>query len=363
MSRYVIDKAKLVENIELLKKKAGVPIIGVVKGNGYGFGIKEFTSVLKENGIETFAVTEVADIAPLKEIVGGSKILVMRSTCVESEAEIIAKNGCIATIGSAQACRVMDEVSKRLGVKTKCHLKIDTGMGRYGFMPSDVDKAIECFKSENLEFIGVYTHFSSAFTNTALTKAQQILFEDTVKQIEKAGYSVGTRHCANSPALLNVEDICLDSVRLGSAFTGRVITKSRLPLNRIGRLEADIVDIKTVPAGYSVGYNGSFKTARETKIAIVPIGHYDGFGLAKERERITLRSILSLVKQFLQKKRLTVEINGRQYPVIGDIGLSHTAVDITGSDIKCGDTASVDISPLMVNPRIERVYSEGSQTQ
>ena len=357
MSRYVIDKEKLIENIGLLKEKAGVPIIGVVKGNGYGFGIKEFTSVLKENGINTFAVTEVTDIAPLKEIVSGENILVMRSTCVESEAEIIAKNGCIATIGSQEACRVMDKVSAELGVKTKCHLKIDTGMGRYGFMPSEINKAIECYKAENLEFIGAYTHFSSAFTNTALTRAQQILFEDTLKQIEKAGYSVGTRHCANSPALLNVNGVSMDAVRLGSAFTGRVITKSSLPLNRLGRLEAEVVDIKTVPAGYSVGYNGTFKTSRETKIAIVPIGHYDGFGLSKGKERVTVRSILSLIKQFLMKKHLTVEINGKAYPVIGDIGLSHTAVDVTGSDVKCGDTASVDISPLMVNPRIERVYN------
>ena len=357
MSRYVIDKAKLVENIELLKEKAGVPIIGVVKGNGYGFGIKEFTSVLKENGIKTFAVTEVSDIAELKEVLDNEDILVMRSTCVEEEARIIAENGCIATIGSTEACRVMNEVSAKLGVKTKCHLKIDTGMGRYGFMPSEIDKAIDCLKAENLEFTGAYTHFSSAFTNTALTKAQYVLFKDTIEQIEKAaGIKLATLHCANSPALLNVDGVSLDSVRIGSAFTGRVITVRKNELNRLGSLEAEIVDIKTVPAGYAVGYNGSYKTKRETKIAIVPIGHYDGFGLAKDKEAITIRSILSLIKQFLLKKRISVTINGKAYPVIGDIGLSHTAVDITGTDIKCGDVASVDISPLMVNPRIERIY-------
>lgn len=356
MSRYVIEKEKLIENIEILKKKAGVPIIGVVKGNGYGFGIKEFTAVLKENGIKTFAVTEVSDIPVLKEILDDEDILVMRSTCVEEEARIIAENGCIATIGSPDACRVMNEVSAKLGVKTKCHLKIDTGMGRYGFMPSEIDKAIECYKAENLEFTGAYTHFSSAFTNVALTKAQLVLFKDTMEQIKKAGYEVGTLHCANSPALLNADGVALDSVRLGSAFTGRVITRSNIGLNRLGRLEAEVVDIKTVPAGYAVGYNGSFKTKRETKIAIVPIGHYDGFGLAKDKEAITIRSILSVIKQFLLKKRISVNINGRNYPVIGDIGLSHTAVDVTGTDVKCGDIASVDISPLMVNPRIERVY-------
>ena len=104
MSRYVINRAKLNENIEIIKKKAGVPLIGVVKGNGYGFGIREFTLALKENGIKTFAVTEVTDIPVLKEILDGEDILVMRSTCLEDEAKIIAENGCIATIGSRRSC-------------------------------------------------------------------------------------------------------------------------------------------------------------------------------------------------------------------------------------------------------------------
>lgn len=356
MSRYIIEKTKLIENIKLLKSKAKVPIIAVVKGNGYGFGIKEFTSILKENGFKIFAVTEVTDIPVLKEILDDEDILVMRSTCIEEEARIIAQNGCVATIGSEEACRVMNKVSNELGIKTKCHIKIDTGMGRYGFMPSEISKAIKCYKAENLEFTGIYTHFSSAFRNKPLTKAQLALFKDCVNQIKKAGYETGMVHCANSPALLNVDDVCMDSVRLGSAFTGRVITKAKSGLNRLGRLEAEVIDIKTVPAGYSVGYNGTYKTKRETKIAIVPIGHYDGFGLTKEKEQIDFRYVLSVIKKFLKKQQMYVRINGRLYHVIGGIGLSHTAVDITGSDVKCGDTASVDISPLMVNPRIERIY-------
>lgn len=356
MSRYVIDKKLLEENIKLIKDKAGVPLIGVVKGNGYGFGIKEFSTILKENGIKTFAVTEVDDIAELKEVLDNEDILVMRSTCIEDEARLVAENGCIATIGSLNSATVMDKVSKDLGVKTKCYLKIDTGMGRYGFMPSEVESAIRCYDFESLDFIGAYTHFSSAFTNTELTKAQLAIFKDTMAQIEKAGKNVGILHAANSPALLNVSDVCLDSVRVGSAFTGRVITQSKTKLNRLGRLEAEVIEIKTVPAGYSVGYNGLYKTKRETKIAIVPIGHYDGFGLTKEKEIADLRSVLSQLKKYLNKKQMYVKIEGRMYSVIGEIGLSHTAVDVTGSDVKIGDTASVDISPLMVNPRIKRVY-------
>ncbi len=356
MSRYVIDKALLKENIETVKKKAGVDIIGVVKGNGYGFGIRELTAVLKESGIKTFAVTETDDIQELKAVLDNEDILVMRSTGIAEEAEIIAGNGCIATIGSLNAAKVMNEASARLGVKTKCHLKIDTGMGRYGFMPSQIEEAIKCYDMENLEFIGAYTHFSSAFRNRELTKAQLQLFKDAVEQIKKAGKEVGIIHAANSPALLNVEDVCLDSVRIGSAFTGRVITDSKIKLNRIGSLEADVIEIKTVPAGYSIGYNGLYKTKRETRIAIVPIGHYDGFGLTKEKEIADFHSVLSQLKRYLKKQQMYVKINERMYSVIGEIGLSHTAVDVTGSDVKVGDLAKVDISPLMVNPRIKRIY-------
>lgn len=356
MSRYVIDKKLLSQNISYIKEKAGVELIGVVKGNGYGFGIKELTQILIENGIKTFAVTEVDDIEELRQVAKEQDILVMRSTCIEDEAKIIAQNGCIATIGSSESAKVMDKVSKDLGVKTKCHLKIDTGMGRYGFMPSQVEEAIKCYDLENLEFTGAYTHFSSAFHNSELTKVQLEMFKDTMEQIKKAGKDVGILHASNSPALLNVEGVALDSVRIGSAFTGRVITKNKTKLNRIGSLEAEVIEIKTVPKGYAIGYNGLYKTKRETKIAIVPIGHYDGFGLTKEKEIADLHSVLSQLKKYLKKQQMYVRINGRMYSVIGEIGLSHTAVDITDSDVKIGDTASVDISPLMVNPRIKRIY-------
>ena len=356
MSRYVIDKEKLGGNIELVKKKANTEVIGVVKGNGYGFGIKEFTLALKEHGIKTFAVTEVSDIPILKEILDNEDILVMRSTCIESEAKIIALNDAIATIGSLNAAEVMNSVAKELGKTVKCHLKIDTGMGRYGFMPSEVEDAIKCYSFENLEFVGAYTHFSSAFRNPQLTKAQLTMFKDTMNQIKNEVGEIGIIHAANSPALLNVEDVCLDAVRIGSAFTGRVITKSKSGLNRLGTLEAEVVEVKTVPKGYSIGYNGTYTTKRETKIAIVPIGHYDGFGIGKEKELYDFRYVLSIFKRFLKKQQMYVRINGEMHFVIGGIGLSHTAVDVTGTDIKPGDLATVDISPLMVNPRIPRIY-------
>ena len=106
MSRYVIDKTALIENVHYLQKKAGVPIIGVVKGNGYGFGLTELALILEHCGITTLAVTEVTDIDPLRAVLQpNTDILVMRSTCVDSEARHIADTGCIATIWKCSRTR------------------------------------------------------------------------------------------------------------------------------------------------------------------------------------------------------------------------------------------------------------------
>lgn len=356
MSRFVIDKEKLVENIRIIKKKAGVPIIAVVKGNGYGFGMKEFSALLYENGIKLFAVTEVSDLAELRQSVGESEILVLRSTAVKEECLEILKHNAIAVIGSLDAAQAINDAARELGVMAKCNLKIDTGMGRYGFLPSQVEDAIKCYEYENLEFIGAYTHFPCAFTGNNVTKAQLEVFKDTMKKIEESVGKVGVLHCANSPALFNYSDISLDAVRIGSAFTGRIITNGKNELNRIGMLEAEVIETKTLPAGYSISYGSTYTTKHETKIAVVPFGHYDGFGLCPQREDYSVRSVFSTLKSFLKKEKIFIKINGKAYPIIGAIGLDHCTVDITGSDVKTGDIAQADISPLYVNPRIERVY-------
>ncbi len=358
MSRYIIEKEKLDENIEIIKAKAGGKVIGVVKGNGYGFGLKNMAAALVEHGIEMLAVTEIEDIAELKELNSDIDVLVMRSTCVEEEAEAIAKAGAIATIGSLSAAQVMSEASKKLGVETRCHLKIDTGMSRYGFTPAQIEEAVVCYSLDNLKFEGVYTHFANATISDELTEKHLEAFLGAVEKIKARVGDVGVLHAANSAAFLNLEKTHLDAVRIGSAFTGRVIARDKAGLNRLGCLEAEVIEVKTVPKGTPAGYNGEFRAKRETKIAIVPIGHYDGFGVGRENEAYTVRTILGTVKRFLKKQGLTMSINGKAYAVIGQVGLDHTALDVTGSEVKAGDIASADAQPLFVNPKIKRIIKK-----
>lgn len=95
--------------------------------------MSELALILARHGIKCFAVTEISDISELRQVLPEQDILVMRSTCVKAECEEIAKHNATACIGSLEAARVMNEVAKELDTKVKCNLKIDTGMGRYGF--------------------------------------------------------------------------------------------------------------------------------------------------------------------------------------------------------------------------------------
>lgn len=136
MTIYSIDSLKVEQNIQTLQRKAGVPLIAVVKNNGYGLGLEWLAKTTRDAGITQFAITELADISPLREIVGNdADILMLRSTALYEELKVIIENNCIATIGSSAAARALDLAANRLGIQARAHLKVDTGLGRYGFAP------------------------------------------------------------------------------------------------------------------------------------------------------------------------------------------------------------------------------------
>lgn len=362
MSEYIIKVDDVINNIRIVKGIAKTELIGVIKGNGYGFGMHFMAGLLKSEGISTFAVTEVTDLKLLrKDVLPDEDILIMRSTCIADEAKVIAEYDGTATVGSLESGRILNRIAKEMGKTVKAHLKIDTGMCRYGFTPAQIEQAIQTYREcDCISFTGIYTHFSSAFTNEKLTKAQIMNFNRCVEQIRQAGINPGKVHAANSPALLNVDDVSFDAVRIGSAFTGRVITKNKATLKRAGYLRSRIVEIKDVPKGTPIGYNGGYTTKRDSRIAIVPVGHFDGFGVEKAADTngfgVLIHTILSAGKRFLKKDRIAVSIHGKRAYVTGHIGLSHTAVDVTGTDAKPGDEVRIDLSPLFVNPQIKRIY-------
>ena len=328
MKAYIVEKLDLTENIRILRKKAqDTPIYGVIKGNGYGLGLTQLASHLKEGGIDRFAVTDVRDVETLREKGFQEEILMLEATCLPEELEILLSRGAVATVGDLDCAKAMAAVAEQAGRKFPCHLKIDTGMGRFGFLPEDTEAIDTVMAMEQLDIQGIYTHFHTAFASEEATKAQFAAFKAVCDRLSEKGYSL-IRHCCNSSAFLKYPEMHLDAVRLGSAILGRLSFPGDLGLRKIGWCEAPVELVRTLPKGHTVGYGAAWKAKRETTIAICGVGYFHGFGAEKGNDlfrfRDCVRGGLGYVKAFLKKKAIYVSVNGKSARVLGHIGMVGT---------------------------------------
>lgn len=170
----------------------------------------------------------------------------------------------------------------------------------------------------------------------------------------------GMLHCSESTAFLKYPMMNLNAVRIGSLIQGRTLVPVK-DLIKIGVFKSNIQEIKTVPKGYNISYGNMYKTKRETKIAVVPVGSMDGLNMKKDRDIFSLKeNLLSVgieIKKFFRDNHLKVLINGKKYNIIGRIGMYHCVIDITrADDILVNDEVILDIPPMQVNSMIRREY-------
>ncbi|MDR0889155.1 MAG: alanine racemase [Oscillospiraceae bacterium] len=350
MKAYVVENEALNYNIETLLERAnGVPIWAVLKGNGYGIGAVPLARRLREHGIDRFCVTELCEAQLLRENgFDSAAILMLRQTSCEEELKQLLDLRVILTVGSSQSAAAANKVAAARAQKAQVHLKIDTGMGRFGFLPTQVADLLAVYKLENLAICGVYTHFNCAFFNEKLTQEEFALFMQTVEAIRAAGMDAGTVHCCNSAAFLRHQGMHCDGVRIGSAILGRMPFTTTL--KPIGYAEACIDEIRELPKGHSTGYAALWKAKTPTRVAIVPIGWHNGFRvqyqLGTPRFRDALRMIYGGVCGVFRRSTAQIDVGGHRCPLIGQAGMLHIAVNVTGIDCKPGDIARIAINPL-----------------
>ena len=372
MKSLVINKNDLRHNIKVIKDLAKLEIlddngnkyklIAVVKGNGYGLGLIEYSKFLIDNGIQNLAVATMEEAIVLRKAGIKEDILMLSSTSIKEELKTLIENDIIITIGSKEAKNAVLEISKETNKKIRTHIKIDTGFGRYGFLYSDIKTIIESIKElENISIEGMYSHLSRPYyKKDKWTKKQFDRFIDVIEVLKLNDIDIKTYHICNSPGFLNFPEMHLNCARMGSAFLGRVAAENDVGLKKIGQLKTNITEIKTVPKGYNIGYLNSYKTKKETKLAIVQVGYMDGYNITMSTDMFRfvdkLRGLSQSIKRFLNKTNLKVTINDRKYNIIGKVGMYHLAIDITGSNIKVNDFVYLDINPLHVDSKIEREY-------
>lgn len=371
MNTLVINKEDLRHNINKIKeyaKKSGqddagkdVKIIAVVKGNGYGMGIVEYTKFLIDNGISMFAVSTMEEALKLRKEGIKEEILMLSSTAIEGDVRTLVKNKIILTIGSKEDIIIAEKIGKEENQTIRVHLKIDTGFGRYGFVYSKRDEMVEALKNiQNVKIEGTYTHFSISFFDEKYTKLQFKRFIDVIEVLKMNKIETGMLHVCNSSAFVKHREMHLNAVRIGSAFLGRLSFENNVGLKKIGYLESAVSEIKDLPKGFNVGYSNTYKTKTETKIAVIPCGYMDGINIINNRDMFRtidkLRYIVRDIKDFFKKQKIYIKIKDKNYEIIGRIGTYHIICNISNSDIKIGDKVIINVNPKFVDSSIRREY-------
>ena len=274
------------ENYESIKKHIpeGCKFLGVVKANAYGHGAYEVSKTLEEAGADYLAVSCLDEAVELREKGIKMPILILGHTPHRYVKELIDYD-LTQTIANLAKAQEYSEEAKKLNKTLKVHIKVDTGMSRLGFLIDGdyFDKGVshieESCKLANIYPEGIYTHFAvsdeEGEDNRAYTYEQFNKFMNTINALGDRGISFKIRHCANSGAVINYPEMCLDMVRPGLLLYGYG-DNGKFNLKPCMSLKTRINTIKYINENTSISYGRHYTTNKKTKVAVISIGYADG---------------------------------------------------------------------------------------
>lgn len=348
-------------NAKAVKDYVGTEVIAVVKCNGYGVTIEYAVAAWYAVGVRFFAVSEPEEALAIRSLgYHDVRILLMSPVSDPLTLTQMLSNDIILTVTSAEKARFYVENCAEYR-NIKAHVKVDTGMGRFGVRYDDTEQLNTVYAVNGIEYTGIFSHFAMSFEpKYNRTKCQLQRFLQATQYLQDSGINVGTRHIANSCAAIRFPETRLDAVRIGSALVGRLMTKTDLELKKVGFVRARVVDIKTLKKGDTTGYAMIAKIKRETKCAVVAIGYREGYGLTRANDNMRFVDLIRNIYHALREYKVppVMYYQSKRLKVIGRIGNQYTLVDITDTDIKQGDIISADVNVLMVDSLVSRVSEQ-----
>ncbi|MDO5014609.1 MAG: alanine racemase [Clostridia bacterium] len=308
----------------LLEKINNNKITAVVKANGYGHGAVEIAHHI-EDKIELFAVATVEEGMELIES-GIKKPIIMLNHVFDDNIKIAVSNHIVFTVGSLEYAEKLNEIAKSQKTVAKVHIKIDTGMGRIGFQPTEksIDEIKKILNFSNLDIEGIMTHFSkSDECDKTFSHNQEKKFNLIVDELKNIGFKPKYIHSFNSAATMSMDlPYEYNMVRAGIMLYGlnpSYEVSDNMKLKPVMSLYSHIVFLKTLEAGETISYGATFVTKKRTKIATVPVGYADGYP----------RSL---------SNKGEVLIKGHRCAIIGKICMDQMMVDVSEiDDVEIGD--------------------------
>ena len=319
-----IDFDALEENLSAIRAKAGTKILAVVKADAYGHGAVPVAKVLGPL-CAFFGVSSVSEALELRRAGIEKPILILGHTPVDAFATVINKE-IRPTIFSMEDALALSTEAQKQNKTARFHFAVDTGMSRIGFQATEeaADICAQIAKLPNLEAEGLFSHFATAdCRDLTQAKLQAQRFAEFDQWLADRGVTVKLRHLDNSAGIMNFnchyEMVRSGIVTYGLYPSGEVDPK-RLDLKPAMSWYSHITHIKTLPAGRSISYGGTYTTTKDTVVATVPAGYADGY-----------RRSLS--------NRFYVEIHGQKAPILGRVCMDQMMVDVTDiPDVNPGDT-------------------------
>ncbi len=361
MTRLVVYIAALRRNYRAICAETGVPVIPVLKADCYGLGAQKVFDVLLEEGASCFAVSRIEEGLPL--CTGRAEILLLSAYHGEADLEQIVESGMAAAVDSLEQAKRLSALAAARDKQVRVHLKVDTGFGRFGFLPEEEADLRAVFDLPHLQVCGIFSHFSNAFGGDAGdTEMQYQAFVSLCDRLTADGFDIGMRHIANSCGALRWDKYRLDAVRCGSALLGRLPVKVRIPLERIGALESTIAALRELKKGSNMGYGNAFTLKKDTRVAVVCAGSAHGMLVKKENDAFRPIDVLRYLRRdarlLVKDGRSKVLVNGQSTWVVGRVALTHTMVDVTNIACAPGDVVTLPANPIYVPQSVERVYVE-----
>ena len=327
-----INKLAIKHNIKQFRQLVGqnVLLMPVIKSNAYGHGFLEVAKILhQEKQVDRICVVNLDEaIKLIKNKLTRKPIQILSFfEWNDNNIKIAIKNNVIFPIYSLDYAKRLNKLGEQLKMKIKIAIKIDTGASRIGFLPAEaIENIVQINKLTHLQIEDIFSHFASSEENNTQTKKQNESFIKILKVLEKQKINIPFKHITCSAATVAHPESHFNAVRFGIALYGlhpAQNTKTKINLKSVLSWYTKIIQIKQVEVGSKISYGGTFITKKLTKLAILPIGYFDGYDRG-------------------MSNRASVVINGKKCPVRGRICMNLTIVDVSEvGNVKVGDTVTL----------------------
>ena len=328
----------------------GTRLFGVVKAQGYGHGVVGVARAALEGGATGLGVATVEEAAALGDLAGRANVLVMGGVLPTQAAELAAGGWSVAVSSKELVTALADA-----GAAVPVHLKIDTGMGRFGCTPEEAPALARLIhQTKGVRLAGTWTHFASAESDDAMTHRQFARFKHALTALD---VDPGLRHICNSAATLRHPDLALDAVRCGIAMYGCEWPGTVPAL----ALRAAVTQVKTVARGATVGYGSTWKAPGARRVATVAIGYADGVSRARSNNGdVLVRGWRAPLIGVVSMDAITIDVTEVPGVEVGDMATligSDGDERITAEEVAAwSNTISYEVL-TSIGPRVERHYS------